>query len=63
VGGFERRLNPRRSLRSAVQIDAANAHEALREVALEGRTSMVKPALAYLDILYQGSEFCFTTAA
>ncbi|HAN46346.1 MAG TPA: porphobilinogen synthase [Cyanobacteria bacterium UBA8156] len=43
------------------QMDAANAREALKEVALdiaEGADMvMVKPALAYLDILYRIKEF------
>jgi porphobilinogen synthase len=42
-------------------MDAANAREALKEVALdiaEGADMvMVKPALAYLDILYRIKEF------
>jgi porphobilinogen synthase len=54
--------------RRAYQMDAANAEEALREVAMdieEGADMvMVKPALAYLDILYRvKSEFGYPTAA
>ena len=43
--------------RRSYQMDAANAHEALREVALDIQEGadivMVKPALAYLDILHR----------
>ena len=43
--------------RRSYQMDAANAEEALREVALDLREGvdivMVKPALAYLDSLYR----------
>ena len=52
-----RRRNPRRKFgdRRSYQMDAANAREALREVALDIQEGadivMVKPALAYLDIL------------
>src|SRR5579859_3690160 len=54
--------------RSSYQMDAANAREALREVALDIQEGadivMVKPALAYLDILYRvKSEFGYPTAA
>ena len=54
--------------RRSYQMDAANAEEALREVALdieEGADMvMVKPALAYLDILYRvKSQFGYPTAA
>ncbi|MEO6036335.1 MAG: porphobilinogen synthase [Verrucomicrobiota bacterium] len=54
--------------RRGYQMDAANAEEALREVALdiaEGADMvMVKPALAYLDILYRvKTEFGYPTAA
>ena len=54
--------------RRSYQMDAANAAEALREVALdiqEGADAvMVKPALAYLDILHRvKSEFGYPTAA
>src|SRR5437879_11873116 len=46
--------------RSSYQMDPANADEALREAALdvaEGADMlMVKPALAYLDILYRVKE-------
>ena len=49
-------------------MDAANAREALREVALDIQEGadlvMVKPALAYLDIIYRvKSEFGYPTAA
>jgi porphobilinogen synthase len=54
--------------RRSYQMDAANAAEALREVALDIREGadivMVKPALAYLDILYRvKTEFGYPTAA
>ncbi len=54
--------------RQSYQMDAANAEEALREVALDLREGadivMVKPALAYLDVLYRvKTEFGFPTAA
>ena len=54
--------------RRSYQMDAANALEALREVRLdilEGADMvMVKPALAYLDILYRvKAEFGYPTAA
>jgi len=54
--------------RRSYQMHAANAEEALREVALdieEGADAvMVKPALAYLDILYRvKSTFGYPTAA
>jgi porphobilinogen synthase len=54
--------------RRSYQMDAANAREALREVALDVQEGadilMVKPALAYLDILYRvKSEFGYPTAA
>ena len=54
--------------RRSYQMDAANAAEALREVAMdieEGADMvMVKPALAYLDILYRvKTEFRYPTAA
>jgi len=54
--------------RRAYQMDAANGLEALREVALdiaEGADMvMVKPALAYLDILHRvKTEFGYPTAA
>ena len=49
-------------------MDNGNAEEALREVALDIQEGadivMVKPALAYLDILYRiKSEFGYPTAA
>ena len=54
--------------RRGYQMDAANAEEALREVALDIQEGadmvMVKPALAYLDILYRvKTEFGYPTAA
>jgi porphobilinogen synthase len=54
--------------RRSYQMDAANADEALREVALDIREGadivMVKPALAYLDVLYRvKAEFGHPTAA
>src|SRR5690242_13777484 len=54
--------------RRSYQMDAANAKEALREVALDIQEGadivMVKPALAYLDILYRvKTEFGYPTAA
>jgi porphobilinogen synthase len=54
--------------RRSYQMDAANANEALREVALDisegADIVMVKPALAYLDILHRiKTEFGLPTAA
>jgi porphobilinogen synthase len=54
--------------RRSYQMDPANAAEALREVALDLREGadivMVKPALAYLDIVYRvKAEFGYPTAA
>lgn len=54
--------------RRSYQMDAANAREAMREVALdihEGADMvMVKPALAYLDVIYRvKTEFGYPTAA
>ena len=54
--------------RRSYQMDAANASEALREVALDIQEGadivMVKPALAYLDIVYRvKAEFGYPTAA
>jgi porphobilinogen synthase len=54
--------------RRSYQMDAANASEALREVALDIQEGadivMVKPALAYLDILHRvKTEFGYPTAA
>jgi len=54
--------------RRSYQMDAANACEALREVALDIQEGadivMVKPALAYLDILYRvKAQFGYPTAA
>jgi porphobilinogen synthase len=54
--------------RRSYQMDAANANEALREVALDiaegADIVMVKPALAYLDIIQRvKKEFGYPTAA
>lgn len=54
--------------RRSYQMDAANGSEAMREVALDIQEGadivMVKPALAYLDILYRVKrEFGYPTAA
>jgi porphobilinogen synthase len=54
--------------RRSYQMDAANANEALREVAMDIREGadmvMVKPALAYLDIIRRvKTEFGLPTAA
>ncbi|MDB6016613.1 MAG: delta-aminolevulinic acid dehydratase [Pedosphaera sp.] len=54
--------------RRSYQMDPANADEALREVALDIQEGadmvMVKPALAYLDILHRvKTEFGYPTAA
>lgn len=54
--------------RRSYQMNGANADEAMREVALDIQEGadivMVKPALAYLDILYRvKSEFGYPTAA
>jgi len=54
--------------RRGYQMDAANANEALREVALDIQEGadivMVKPALAYLDLIYRvKAEFGHPTAA
>ncbi len=54
--------------RRSYQMDAANAEEALREVALDivegADIVMVKPALAYLDIIQRvKAEFGYPTAA
>jgi porphobilinogen synthase len=54
--------------RRSYQMDAANASEAVREVALDIQEGadivMVKPALAYLDILHRiKTEFGYPTAA
>ena len=54
--------------RRSYQMDAANAREALREVALDIQEGadilMVKPALSYLDIIYRvKTEFGYPTAA
>jgi porphobilinogen synthase len=54
--------------RRSYQMDAANAREALREVALDIQEGadivMVKPALAYLDIIHRvKTEFGYPTAA
>ena len=54
--------------RRSYQMDAANAQEALREVALDIQEGadivMIKPALAYLDLIYRvKNEFGYPTAA
>ncbi len=54
--------------RRSYQMDGANGAEALREVALDIQEGadiiMVKPALAYLDVVYRvKSEFGYPTAA
>ncbi|HLH52133.1 MAG TPA: porphobilinogen synthase [Verrucomicrobiae bacterium] len=54
--------------RRSYQMDAGNAREALREVALDVQEGadilMVKPALAYLDVIYRvKTEFGYPTAA
>ena len=54
--------------RRSYQMDAANANEALREVALDIQEGadivMVKPALAYLDLIHRvKTEFGYPTAA
>ena len=54
--------------RRSYQMDPANAHEALRETALDIQEGadivIVKPALAYLDILHRvKTEFGYPTAA
>ncbi len=59
---------PRFGDRRGYQMDGANAREALREVAMdlsEGADMvMVKPALAYLDVLHRvKTEFGYPTAA
>ena len=59
---------PRFGDRRSYQMDAANANEALREVALDIREGadivMVKPALAYLDLIHRvKTEFGYPTAA
>ncbi len=59
---------PRFGDRRSYQMDAANANEAIREVALDIQEGadivMVKPALAYLDIIQRvKSEFGYPTAA
>ena len=54
--------------RRSYQMDAANANEALREVAMDIQEGadmvMVKPALAYLDLIHRvKTEFGYPTAA
>ena len=54
--------------RRSYQMDAANANEALREVALDIQEGadivMVKPALAYLDLIHRVKiGFGYPTAA
>ena len=61
-------LAPKFGDRRSYQMDGANAREALREVALDIEEGadlvMVKPALAYLDILYRvKTEFGYPTGA
>ena len=65
-----RRRNPPRNsvIVAATRWTPANANEALREVALDIQEGadmvMVKPALAYLDILHRvKTEFGYPTAA
>jgi len=59
---------PKFSDRRSYQMDAANANEALREVALDIQEGadivMVKPALAYLDLIHRvKTKFGYPTAA
>ncbi|HNQ89448.1 MAG TPA: porphobilinogen synthase [Verrucomicrobiota bacterium] len=59
---------PRFGDRRSYQMNPANVEEAMREVALDIREGadlvMVKPALAYLDVLYRvKAEFGYPTAA
>src|SRR5207244_5256936 len=59
---------PRFGDRRSYQMHAANAQEALREVALDVQEGadivMIKPALAYLDIIHRvKAEFGYPTAA
>ncbi len=59
---------PRFGDRRSYQMDGANAREALRETALDIEEGadlvMVKPALAYLDVLYRvKTEFGYPTGA
>jgi len=59
---------PRFGDRRSYQMDAGNALEALREVALDVQEGadivMVKPALAYLDVIYRvKQQFGYPTAA
>jgi porphobilinogen synthase len=59
---------PQSGDRRSYQMDAANAREALREVALDIHEGadivMVKPALAYLDLIWRvKTEFGYPTAA
>src|SRR5437867_993310 len=59
---------PRFGDRRGYQMDVANANEALREVALDIQEGadivMVKPALAYLDLIHRvKTEFGYPTAA
>jgi porphobilinogen synthase len=59
---------PRFGDRRSYQMDAANVREALREVALDIQEGadivMVKPALAYLDVIHRvKTEFGYPTAA
>jgi porphobilinogen synthase len=59
---------PRFGDRRSYQMDPANSNEAMREVAMDIQEGadivMVKPALAYLDIIYRvKTEFGYPTAA
>jgi porphobilinogen synthase len=59
---------PKFGYRRSYQMDSANANEALREVALDIQEGadivMVKPALAYLDLIHRvKTEFGYPTAA
>jgi porphobilinogen synthase len=59
---------PQHGDRRSYQMDAGNGAEALREVALDIQEGadivMVKPALAYLDVIYRvKTEFGYPTAA
>ena len=62
-----RRVAPAFGDRRSYQMDAANADEALREVALDIQEGadivMVKPALAYLDLIHRVKTRSFPPAA
>jgi porphobilinogen synthase len=53
--------------RSAYQMDSANAREAMREIKLDVEEGadiiIVKPALAYLDIIYRAKNECLLPVA